>query len=122
MNFGMTILSQSMETEQNFVTRIQIALLLTLKPKIFFEDISNDVKRRFDTSNYDDNDERPLPIGKNKRVPGLFNDELGGKIMVEVVSIRPKTWAYLMNDGSEHKKAKGTKKCVRKQKHMFEKI
>ena len=92
-------------------------MLLTLKPKIFFEDISNDVKRRFDTSNYDDNDERPLPIGKNKRVPGLFNDELGGKIMVEVVSIRPKTWAYLMNDGSEHKKAK-----VRKQKHMFEKI
>ena len=95
---------------------------MTLKPKIFFEDISNDVKRRFDTSNYDDNDERPLPIGKNKRVPGLFNDELGGKIMVEVVSIRPKTWAYLMNDGSKHKKAKGTKKCVRKQKHMFEKI
>ena len=98
------------------------SFVIDIKTKDFFEDISNDVKRRFDTSNYDDNDERPLPIGKNKRVPGLFNDELGGKIMVEVVSIRPKTWAYLMNDGSEHKKAKGTKKCVRKQKHMFEKI
>ena len=62
-------------------------MLLILKPKIFFEEISNVVKKWFDTSNYDENDERPLPIGKNKRVPGLFNDELRGKIMVEVVSI-----------------------------------
>ena len=81
MNFGMTILIQSMETEQNFVTQILIALLFTLKPKIFFEDISNDVERWFDTSNYDKNDKRPLPIGRNKKVPGPFKDQLGGKIM-----------------------------------------
>ena len=31
----------------------------------FFEDISNDVEKWFDTSNYDKNDKRPLPIGKN---------------------------------------------------------
>ena len=72
MNFGMTIVSLSMEIEQNFVTRIQIALLLILKPKIFFEEISNVVKKWFDTSNYDENDKKPFPIGKNKRVPGLF--------------------------------------------------
>ena len=30
----------------------------------------------FDTSNYDKNDKRPLPVGKNKKVPGLFKDEL----------------------------------------------
>ena len=40
--------------------------------------------------------------------------------MVEVVAPRPKTWAYLMNDGSEHEKAKGTKKAVIKQELMFE--
>ena len=120
MNFGMTILDKSMETEQNFVTQILIALLFTLKPKIFFEDISNDVERWFDTSNYDKNDKRPLPIGKNKKVPGLFKDELGGKIITEVVALRPKTYAYLMDDGSDHKKAKGTKKCVIKQKLMFQ--
>ena len=44
----------------------------------FYEDIADDVERQFDTSNYDD--KRPLAIGKNKTVPGLFKDELGGKI------------------------------------------
>ena len=120
MNFGMTILTQSMETKQNFVTQILIALLFTLKPKIFFEDISNDVERWFDTSNYNENDKRPLPIGKNKKVPGLFKDELGGKIITEVVALRPKRYAYLMDDSTDHKKAKGTKKCVIKQKPLFE--
>ena len=96
------------------------SFIIYIKTEDFFEDISNDVERWFDTSNYDKNDKRPLPIGKNKKVPGLFKDELGGKIITEVVALRPKAYAYLMNDGSDHKKAKGTKKCVIKQKLMFE--
>ena len=42
-------------------------------------------------------------------MPSLFKNELGGKTIIEVVSIRPKTYAYLMDDGVEHKKAKGTR-------------
>ena len=38
----------------------------------FYEDISNDVGRWFDTSNYNENDKRPLPVGINKKVTGLF--------------------------------------------------
>ena len=34
----------------------------------------------YDTSNHDKNDKRPLSIGRNKKVPGLFKVELGGKI------------------------------------------
>ena len=83
-----------------------------IKTEDFFEVISNDVERWFDTSNYDKNDKRPLSIGKNKKVPRLFKDELGGKIVTEVVALRPKTYAYLMDGGSDHKKAKDTKKCV----------
>ena len=75
----------------------------------FSEDISGDVKRWFDTFKYDENNKRPLEIDKSKKVPGIFKDELGGKIMVEVVALRPKTWAYLMDDGSEYKTAKETK-------------
>ena len=76
-----------------------------------FKDIAPDVDIRLDISNYDENDERPLSIVKNKKVPGVFKDELGGKIIVEVVSLRPKTWVH---GCKEHKKAKETKKCVRK--------
>ena len=78
----------------------------------FFEDISNDVEAWYDTSNYDENDKRPLPIGKNKKVIGLFKDELGGKTTKEFCALRAKPYAYLMNDDSEVKKAKETKKCV----------
>ena len=78
----------------------------------FFEDISNDVEAWYDTSNYDENDKRPLPVGKNKKVIGFFKDELGGRIMEEFCALRPKTYSYLMADNSEVKKSKRTKKCV----------
>ena len=58
---------------------------------------------------------RPLPIGKYKKVPGLFKDELGGKIITEFVALKPKAYAYLDDYGNDHKKAKGIKKCVIKQ-------
>ena len=86
----------------------------------FFEDINNDVERWFDTSNCDKNDKRPLPMGMNKKVIGMFRDELGGKIMKEVCALRAKTYVYLMDDDSEKKKAKGRKKCVIKFRLMFE--
>ena len=86
----------------------------------FYEDIAGDVERWFDTSNYDENDKRPLPIGKNKKVIGLFKDELGGRIMKEFCALRAKTYSYLMDDNSEVKKDKGTKKCIIKWELMFE--
>ena len=83
----------------------------------FYRDIADDVKRWFDTSNYDANDKIPLPMGKNKKVYGFFKDELGGKIMKEFAALRAKTYAYRTDDDNEKKKAKGTKQCVIKRKH-----
>ena len=40
--------------------------------------------------------------------------------MTEFVALRPKAYAYLDDDGNEHKKSKGTKRCVIKQKLMFQ--
>ena len=96
------------------------SFIIYIKTEDFFEDISSDVERWFDTSNYDKKDKKPLPIGKNKKVPGLFKDELGGKIMTEVVALRPKAYAYLDDDVNEHKKTKGTKMCAVKQKLTFQ--
>ena len=41
-----------------------------------------------------------------------MKDELGGKIKLKFVALRPKTYSYLMDDDSEAKKAKVTNKCV----------
>ena len=41
-----------------------------------------------------------------------MKDELGGTIMTEFAALRPKAYSYLMDDGKNDKKAKGTKKCV----------
>ena len=75
---------------QNYVTCILTALLFVLKLKIY-KDIIDDVEKWFDTSNYSKDDKRPLPIRKNKKVIGLFKDELGGKIIIESVGLRAKT-------------------------------
>ena len=92
--------------------------VMNIKTNDFYRDIANDVESRFDTSNYEVN--RPLPTGKNKKVIGLMKDELGGKIITEFVTLRPKTYSYLTDDGKEDKKAKGTKKCVIKRMIKFD--
>ena len=94
------------------------SFVIYIKTEDFYKDIADDVERWFDASNYDENDERPLPIGKSKKVIGLFKDELGRKIMKEFCVLRAKTYAYLMDDDCE-KKAKVTKKCVIKRELMF---
>ena len=96
------------------------SFIINIKTEDFYKDIANDVERWINTSNYDENDKRPLPIGKNKKVIGLFKDELGGKIMTEFVALRAKAYAYIEKDCSEHKKAKGTKNCIIKRELMFE--
>ena len=86
----------------------------------FFEDINNDVERWFDASNYDENDKRSFPLGKNEKVIGMFKNELGGKFMKEFCALRSQTYVYLMDDDSEKKSTKETKKCIIKRRLMFE--
>ena len=48
-----------------------------------YEDISSDVSKWFDTSNYPknhvdrDGNRSSIPVGMNKKIPGLFKDECG---------------------------------------------
>ena len=59
----MITLNQSIKAKQNYATWILTAIYV--KTEDFYEDIANDVKEWFHTSNYDNN--RLLPIGKNKK-------------------------------------------------------
>ena len=48
-----------------------------------------------------------------------MKDELGGKIITEFVTLRPKTYSYLTDDCKEDGKAKGTKMCLIKRMIKF---
>ena len=68
------------------------ALIYNIETKNFYKDIAEDVPAKSDTSGYLPN--RPLPIGLNKKVIGLLKGELGGEIMEEFVTLRPKMYSY----------------------------
>ena len=89
--------------------------IIHIKTEDFYKDVADDVQNWFDTSNYSEDDKKPLPIGKNKKVIGLMKDELGGKIMIELVALKLKTYCCLMDYGDSIKKAKRIKKCVIKE-------
>ena len=97
------------------------SFIMHIKTDDFYKDISADVNKRFDTSNFNKNDNRPLEIGKNKKVLGKFKDELGGKIMTKFVALRAKTYSFLVDDFTDedyeknrivNKKAKGVQ-CLK---------
>ena len=93
------------------------SFIMHIKTEDFYKDIAVDVERKYDTSNY--TVERPLPMGKNKKVIGMMKDELGGKIMKEFIGLRPKCYSYLTEDGNVDKKSKRNKKmCDKKRNYV----
>ena len=85
------------------------SLIYNIETEDFYKNIADEVPARFDTSGYLPN--RPLPIRLNKKVIGLMKDELGGEIMEEFLTLRPKMYSY-RTSSKESKKCKGIKKCV----------
>ena len=96
------------------------SLMYEIETKDFYKDISEDVKNRFDTSDYPPNHPSGIPTGCNKKVLGVFKDEAAGRIMEEFVGLRAKLYSYKMFEGKESKKCKGVKKLVVKKSIMHE--
>ena len=64
------------------------SFIIHVKTEYIYKDIEEDIRKIFDTSNY--NVDRPLLMGKNKNVIGLMEDELVGQIMKKIVGLRSK--------------------------------
>ena len=74
------------------------SFIIHIKTDDFYKDISADVDKWFDTSNFNKNDNRPLEIGKNTKVLSKFKDEIGGKIMTKFVALRAEAYSFLIDE------------------------
>ena len=69
------------------------SFLVYIKTNDVYKDIAEGVGTRFDTSHYEL--DKLLFKRKTKGFIGVMKAELGGKIMVNYVGSRPKTYSYL---------------------------
>ena len=99
------------------------SFIIDIKTENFYEDTADEVEKKLIHQIMSATPlnaiDHSLPTGKNKKVIGLMKDKLRTKIMTEFAALRPKTYSYLMDDDSEAKKVKGTKKCVIKRMLTF---
>ena len=64
MNFWYDYIKQNYGDKAKLCYTDTDSFIIYIMTQDFFEDISNDVQKWYDRSNYDENDKRPLPIGK----------------------------------------------------------
>ena len=96
------------------------SLMYELNTDDFYVDIKDDIKTRFDTSDYPQGHESGILAGVNKKVIGMFKDEVGGKQITKFVGLRPKLYSFKIEESNTNKKCKGIKKNVVKKKIEFE--
>lgn len=94
------------------------SFILEVETDCFYEDMKSDIKM-YDTSDYSEKNQFGMPR-KNKKVPGLFKDELNGEILTEFVGLRSKMYCVRTNRVEKIKKAKGVKKSVVKKSLTFD--
>ncbi|CAH3175005.1 unnamed protein product [Porites evermanni] len=86
----------------------------------FYKDISLDIKTKFDTSDYPSNHPSGILTGVNKKVIGMFKDEVAGKQITHFVGLRPKLYSFKVEEDKTTKKCKGIKKNVVKKSMGFD--
>ena len=96
------------------------SLMYHIKTDDFYKDINPDVQDKFDTSDYPSIHPSGIQTGLNKKVIGMFKDEVAGKQISHFVGLRPKLYSYKVEDEKELKKCKGIKKNVVKKSIDFD--
>ena len=96
------------------------SLLYLIHTDDFYKDISRDIKTHFDTSDYPPDHPSGILTGVNKKVIGLFKDEVAGRQITHFVGLRLKLYSFKVEGGGITKKCKGVKKNVVKREISFE--
>ena len=95
------------------------SLIYHINTEDFYKDISSDILSKFDTSDYPSNHPSGIPTGVNKKVIGMFKDEVAGKQITHFVGLRPKLYSFKIEQNKEVRKCKGIKKSVVKKTMDF---
>ena len=96
------------------------SLMFQIYTDDFYKDIIPDILTKFDTSDYPPNHKSGIPTGVNKKVIGMFKDEVAGKQITCFVGLRPKLYSFRIEEDKEVRKCKGIKKNVIKKKLDFD--
>ena len=87
------------------------SLMYQIHTDDFYKDISHDLETKFDTSDYPPNHPSGILTGVNKKVIGMFKDEVAGKQITCFVGLRPKLYSFRIEEDKEVRKCKGIKCC-----------
>ena len=92
------------------------SLLYLIHTDDFYKDISRDVKtKKFDTSHYPESHPSGIETGVNKKVIGMFKDEVSGRQITYFVGLRTKLYSFKVEDDKIVKTCKGIKNVVKKE-------
>lgn len=94
------------------------SFIVEVRTDCFYNDMQQNLYK-YDTSDYPEPNIYNIPR-VNKKVPGLFKDELNGHIMTEFVGLRSKMYCVRSEGIEKMKKAKGIRKYVLKKSITFE--
>ena len=92
MNFGIILnfLKPKYKDKAKLCYMDTDSVVINIFTEDFFDDVNNGVGRWFDTSNYDNNDKRPLPMDMNKKVISVFKDDQEERLSKNFVRLEPK--------------------------------
>ena len=119
-NFHYTYIKEKYGNNAELLFTDTDSLMYQIKTKDFYKDISPDILTKFDTSDYPSNHKSGILTGANKKVIGMFKDEVAGKQITHFVGLRPKLYSFKIEEDREVRKCKGIKKNVVKKKLDFD--
>ena len=96
------------------------SLMYEIRTEDFYKDIAQDIESKFDTSDYPKEHPSGILTGVNKKVIGMFKDEVAGKQITHFIGLLSKLYSFKVEEDKTTKKCKGMKKNVIKKGIQFE--